>query len=83
MRRYCKNCGKKFYAKGWTGYPQTEYSSDYDAPTSVRYEVPDEHRHFHSQSCMKEWLAKNHEAFTLLLTSMGNNDRNIETNNHN
>jgi uncharacterized protein YejL (UPF0352 family) len=29
---------------------------------------------------MKEWLAKNHEAFTeLVLTVMGNNDTNDET----
>ena len=79
MRMYCKNCGKKFYAKTWTGYPQTEYSYDYDARTSERHEVPDEHKHFHSLSCMKEWLAKNHEAFNLLLTNMGNNDNNNET----
>ena len=83
MRKYCLNCGKKFYAKTWTGYPQTEYSYDSQTDRHERCTVPDEHKHFHSQSCMKEWLAKNHEAFTLLLTSMGNNDRNIETNNHN
>ena len=74
MRKYCKNCGKKFYPNNaWTGYPQTEWG------VSGRVEVPDEHKHFHSRSCMKEWLAKNSEAFTLLLTSMGNNDRNNET----
>ena len=79
MRMYCKNCGKKFYAKTWTGYPQTEYSYDYIGRSSTRHEVPDEHKHFHSLRCMKIWLAKNHEAFHLLLTSMGNNDRNNET----
>ena len=84
MRMYCKNCGKKFYSNnGWTGYPQTEYSYDYEARTSERFDVPAEHKHFHSLSCMKEWLAKNHEAVTLFLNSMGNSDNNIETNNHN
>ncbi len=83
MRKYCKNCGKKFYAKTWTGYPQTEYKYDYENRTSERFDVPDEHKHFHSLSCMKEWLAKNHEAVTIFLNSMGNDDNNIETNNHN
>ena len=84
MRRYCKNCGKKFYPAKWVGYPQTEYIYDYENyENHVRHEVPAEHRHFHSQRCMKEWLAKNHEAVTLFLNSMGNSDNNIETNNHN
>ena len=70
MRKYCLNCGKKFYPNnGWTGYPQSEYG----------YHVPVEHKHFHSLYCMKEWIAKNHEAVHLLLTSMGNNDSNNET----
>ena len=73
MRMYCKNCGKKFYAKTWSGYPQTEWG------VSGRVEVPAEHKHFHSLRCMKMWIAKNSEAFHLLLTSMGNNDRNNET----
>ena len=83
MRMYCKNCGKKFYAKTWTGYPQTEYAYDPETGTHERAEVPPEHKHFHSFSCMKEWIAKNHEAVTLFLNSMGNDDNNIETNNHN
>ena len=74
MRMYCKNCGKKFYSNnGWTGYPQTEWAD------GERHDVPPEHKHFHSLNCMKEWIAKNSEAFHLLLTSMGNNDRNNET----
>ena len=84
MRRYCLNCGKKFYSNNsWNGYPQTEYSYDYIGRSSTRHEVPDEHKHFHSLSCMKEWLAKNHEAVTIFLNSVGNSDNNIETNNHN
>ena len=79
MRKYCLNCGQKFYPKGWTGYPQTEYSHDYEARTTERLEVPAEHKHFHSLRCMKEWIAKNHEAVHLLLTNMGNNDNNNET----
>ena len=80
MRKYCLNCGKKFYPNnGWTGYPQTEWEYDYVNSENIKHEVPVEHRHFHSLGCMKEWLAKNSEAFHLLLTSMGNNDRNNET----
>ena len=80
MRKYCLNCGKKFYPNNaWTGYPQTEYSYDYEARTTERLEVPAEHKHFHSLRCMKEWIAKNSEAVHLLLTNMGNNDTNNET----
>ena len=79
MRKYCLNCGKKFYPAKWTGYPQTEYTYDYIGRDHTRHVVPAEHRHFHSLSCMKEWIAKNHEAVHLLLTSMGNNDTNNET----
>ena len=35
------------------------------------------------QLLKKEWLAKNHEAFSLLLTNVGNSDNASETNNHN
>ena len=77
--RYCLNCGQKFYPNSYYAYPQTEYTYDYEARTTERHEIPAEHRHFHSLSCMKEWIAKNHHAFHLLLTSMGNNDRNSET----
>ena len=80
MRKYCKNCGKKFYPNSYYAYPQTEYtyhSRDFGEARCV--EVPAEHKHFHSLGCMKEWIAKNHNAFHLLLTSMGNNDRNSET----
>ena len=80
--RYCLNCGQKFYPNSYYAYPQTEYTYDYEARTTERHEIPAEHKHFHSLTCMKEWIAKNHEAFHLLLTSMGNNDRNSETNNH-
>ena len=71
-RRYCKNCGKKFYPKSYYSYPQFHWgTSDEDKLEYAR---------FHSLGCMKEWLAKNHEAFTdLVLTVMGNNDTNDET----
>ena len=83
MRKYCLNCGKKFYPKGYYGYPETEWEYDYVNSDHTKHEVPPEHKHFHSLSCMKEWLAKNHEAVTIFLNSMGNDDNNIETNNHN
>jgi len=83
MRMYCKNCGKKFYPAKWTGYPQTEYVYNFETQHHVCQEAPAEHKHFHSLSCMKEWLARNHEALTIFLNSVGNSDNNIETNNHN
>ena len=83
MRKYCLNCGKKFYPKGYYGYPETEWEYDYVNSDHTKHEVPPEHKHFHSLSCMKEWLAKNHEAVTIFLNSVGNSDNNIETNNHN
>ena len=74
MRKYCLNCGKKFYPNNsWTGYPQTEYD------WRTRLEIPAEHKHFHSLHCMKVWIAKNSEAFHLFLTNVGNSDRNNET----
>ena len=83
MRKYCLNCGQKFYPKGWTGYPQTEYAYDFESGSHERAEVLPEQKHFHSLTWMKEWIAKNIEAVDLFLTNMGNNDNNIETNNHN
>ena len=79
MRKYCLNCGKKIYPKSYYAYPQ----GDYDREAQQYLEVPAEHRHFHSLGCMKEWLARNHEALTIFLNSVGNSDNNIETNNHN
>ena len=79
MRKYCLNCGKKFYPKGYYGYPESAWEYDYVDNNHTHHEVPPEHKHFHSLRCMKEWLSKNHEAFHLLLTTMGNNDRNNET----
>jgi hypothetical protein len=79
MRKYCLNCGQKFYPKGWTGYPQTEYAYDFESETHQRAEVLPEQKHFHSLTCMKEWIAKNIEAVDLFLTNMGNNDNNNET----
>ena len=75
MRKNCLKCGKKFYPNSYDAYPQSDYCSHEQMPL----EVPAEHTHFHSLGCMKKWLAKNHEAFTLLLTSVGNSDRNNET----
>ena len=79
MRKYCLNCGKKFYPKGYYGYPESAWEYHYDTNNHTHHEVPAEHKHFHSLRCMKEWIAKNNEAFHLLLTTMGNNDRNNET----
>ena len=67
MRMYCKNCGKKFYAKTWSGYPQTEWG------VGGRVDVPEVHKHFHSLSCFKEWVAKNHEDFTIFVDNISEN----------
>ena len=83
MKKYCLNCGKKFYPKGYYAYPETVYRWNGTNTESTKHEVPLDHKHFHSLGCMKEWIAKNIEAVDLFLTNMGNNDRNTETNNHN
>ena len=80
MKKYCLNCGKKFYPKGYYAYPETVYRWNGTNTESTKHEVPLDHKHFHSLGCMKEWLAKNHVAFTdLVLTVMGNNDTNNES----
>ena len=83
MRKYCLNCGKKFYPNSYYAYPQSEYAYHSQTGQTTRHEVPAEHKHFHSLGCMKEWIARNHEAVHLLLTTMGNSDNTTETNNHN
>ena len=80
MRKYCLNCGKKFYPKSYNTYPETIYRWSECNTEYTKHEVPLDHKHYHSLGCLKEWLAKNHEAFTeLVLTIMGNNDTNDET----
>ena len=60
MRKYCLNCGKKFYPAGWTGYPQTEYTYDYEnhenhGPNTARHKIMNI---FFVLQClgMKEWF---------------------------
>ena len=74
MRKSCLTCGKKFYPNSYYSYPDSEGEVG-----EGMIKVPAEHKHFHSLKCMKLWLAKNSEAFNLLLTNMGNNDNNNET----
>ncbi len=74
MRKSCLTCGKKFYPNSYYSYPDSEWEVG-----EGMIKVPAEHRHFHSLRCMKEWIAKNHEAVTLFLNSMGNSDNNNET----
>jgi hypothetical protein len=60
-----------------TQIPNTNTTMKIGLVRGTKYQL--EHKHFHSLNCMKVWLAKNHEAVTLLLTNMGNNDNNNET----
>jgi len=71
--RYCVNCGKKFYPKSYSAYPQDEY--DYHSSTGIttRYEVEPMHKHFHSQSCMKSWIARNSREFSNLIDNLSHN----------
>ncbi len=68
--RYCVTCGKKFYPKSYSAYPQDDYSYT-DYPT--RYEVEPSHKHFHSQSCMKEWIARYSREFSNLIDNISHN----------
>ena len=69
--RYCVNCGKKFYPKSYNAYPQDEYN--YDGGDTIRFIVQPSHKHFHSQSCMKEWIAKHSQSFSHLVDSLSHN----------
>ena len=71
--RYCKNCGKKYYPKGYYSYPEFSWgTSDEDKLEYAR---------FHSLSCMREWLNKNKEAFAYLVDNISQNV--IQDDNHN
>ena len=63
-------CGKKYYPKSYNAYPQTEYHHDYENRTTDRLEVAPSHKHFHSQSCMKEWIAKYSQEFSHLVDNI-------------
>ena len=67
--RYCVNCGKKFYPKSYSAYPQDEWCYEEQA----RIEVEPNHRHFHSQSCMKEWIARYSREFSNLIDNISQN----------
>jgi len=72
-RRYCKNCGKKYYPKGYYSYPEFRWgTSDEDRLEYAR---------FHSLSCMREWLDKNKRAFAELVDNISQNV--IQDDNHN
>lgn len=71
--RYCVTCGKKFYPKSYSAYPQDEYEYHSSTGQTVRYIVQPIHKHFHSQSCMKEWIAKHSQSFSHLVDTISYN----------
>jgi hypothetical protein len=71
--KYCVNCGKKFYPKSYYAYPSDEYYFDSENRTTERLEVAPMHRHFHSQSCMKEWIARYSREFSNLVDNISHN----------
>ena len=71
--RYCVNCGKKFYPKSYNAYPQDEYEFNPETRETTRHVVNVSHKHFHSQSCMKEWIAKHSQSFSHLVDSLSHN----------
>ena len=63
--RFCKNCGKKYYPKGYYSYPEFRWgTSDEDRLEYAR---------FHSLSCMRDWLDKNKRAFAELVDNISQN----------
>ena len=71
--RYCANCGKKFYPNAYSSYPQAEYEYHSSTGQTTRHEVEPRHKHFHSLSCMKEWIAKNSREFSILIDNISHN----------
>jgi len=69
--RYCVNCGKKFYPNSYSAYPQDDYY--YNGEETVRFIIQPSHKHFHSQSCMKEWIARHSQSFSHLVDSLSHN----------
>ena len=45
----------------------------YNGEETVRFIVPPMHKHFHSQSCMKEWLARYSREFSNLVDNISHN----------
>ena len=70
--RYCVTCGKKFYPKSYSAYPQDDYGF-IDGGHNVRYVVQPMHKHFHSQTCMKEWIARYSREFSNLIDNISQN----------
>ena len=71
--RFCKNCGKKYYPKGYYSYPEFRWgTSDEDRLEYAR---------FHSLGCMRDWIDKNKRAFAELVDNISQNV--IEQRNHN
>ena len=71
--RFCKNCGKKYYPKGYYSYPDFGWRT----PAEVKLEFA----RFHSLSCMTEWLNRNKEAFAFFVDNISQNV--IQEENHN
>ena len=70
--RFCKNCGKKYYPKGYYSYPEFRWgTSDEDRLEYAR---------FHSLGCMRDWIDKNKRAFAELVDNISQNV--IEKENH-
>ena len=71
--RFCKNCGKKYYPKGYYSYPEFRRgTSDEDRLEYAR---------FHSLGCMRDWIDKNKRAFAELVDNISQNV--IQETNHN
>ena len=63
--RFCKNCGKKYYPKGYYSYPEFRWgTSDEDRLEYAR---------FHSLGCMRDWIDKNKRAFAELVDNISQN----------
>ena len=79
--RHCVTCGKKYYPKAYNSYPEDDYSYHRSWELTERYIVDPSHKRFHSQGCMKEWIAKYSIAFANLVDSLSHNM--IQDNNNN
>jgi hypothetical protein len=80
--RICVGCGCKYYPNSYSACPQTEYEFNYETREHTRHEVEPSHKRFHSQSCMKSWVAKNSQAFSELVDNITIYDNTITNQTH-
>ena len=71
--RHCVTCGKKYYPKAYNSYSEDDYSYHRSWELTERYIVDPSHKRFHSQGCMKSWIARHSREFSNLIDNLSHN----------